>query len=144
MEELEVTSNIDYKYSLLVFCHKIPKPQIKSNNLHKLCTNFMLFPLFTMKFCNCTLRIWFTIHLDYNPLILAIDEVITLILLFLYKINQYWHYLICYKLSFNLHRNNIQLHGLMKYVMLITYILEFLNFHWNKVHKKNYTIHNHA
>jgi hypothetical protein len=61
---------------------------------------------------------------------MAIDEVVTLILLFLYKIiDQYWHYLICYKLSFNLLKNNIQLHGFMKYIMLITYLLEFLNSH---------------
>jgi len=44
-------------------------------------------------------------------------------------IDHIWHYLICYKLNFNLHRNNIQLHALIKYTMLITCFLECLNFH---------------
>jgi len=37
---------------------------------------------------------------------------------------------------FNLHRNNIQLHALIKYITLITYLLEFLIFIKNKFYKK--------
>jgi hypothetical protein len=43
-----------------------------------------------------------------------------------FVIDHLWHYLICYKLNLNLHRNNIQLHALIKYTMLITYLLESL------------------
>jgi hypothetical protein len=31
-----------YKFSLLVFCYKIPKPQIKSNNLHNSYIGFVV------------------------------------------------------------------------------------------------------
>jgi len=30
-----------------------------------------------------------------------------------FVIDHLWHYLICYKLNLNLHRNNIQLHALI-------------------------------
>jgi hypothetical protein len=42
VEEPKVTSNIDYKSSLPIFCYKIPKPQIRSNNLHNLYIGFMV------------------------------------------------------------------------------------------------------
>jgi len=41
-------------------------------------------------------------------------------------IDHIWHYFIYYKLKFNLHRNNIQLYALIKYKMLVTYLLESL------------------
>jgi hypothetical protein len=43
-------------------------------------------------------------------------------------IEQYWHYLICYKLIFNLLRNDIQFTCINKYAMLMTYFLGILNF----------------
>jgi hypothetical protein len=49
------------------------------------------------------------------------------------NIYQYWHYLECHKLSFNLLWNNIQLHALVKYTMLlINFLLEFLIFFKSK------------
>ncbi len=39
-------------------------------------------------------------------------------------IDHIWQF---YKLNFNLHQNNIQLHALIKYKFFITYLLEFLN-----------------
>jgi hypothetical protein len=42
VEESKVTSSTYYKSSLLVFCYKISKPSIKSNNLHNLYIGFMV------------------------------------------------------------------------------------------------------
>jgi len=73
---------------LPVLCYKIPKPHIRNNNLCNLYIGFMVH-YFHFSFWNYTWRIWFTIHLDFNPLIMAIDEVITLILL-LQKLQRIW------------------------------------------------------
>jgi hypothetical protein len=40
--EPKVTSSTNYKSSLLIFCYKIPKPQIRSNNLYNLYIGFMV------------------------------------------------------------------------------------------------------
>jgi len=48
----------------------------------------------------------------------------------------YWSYmalLICYKLNFILHWNDIQLHALVKYGILITYFLK-IKYTINKLH----------
>jgi hypothetical protein len=59
--------------------------------------------------------------------------------------DQYWHYLIFYKLIFNLLINNIQLHALIKHTMFITYLLEFLILIKNEIKFiKIFTIHNHG
>jgi hypothetical protein len=60
-------------------------------------------------------------------------------------IDEYWHYLICYKLSFNLLRNDIQFTCINKCAMWITFFWKFGNFFKNK--KTSYTnciIHNNA
>jgi hypothetical protein len=49
-------------------------------------------------------------------------------------IDEYWHYLICYKLSFNLLRNDIQFTCINKCAMWITFFWKFGIFFKNKKH----------
>jgi hypothetical protein len=60
-------------------------------------------------------------------------------------IDHIWHYLICYKLNFNLNRNNIQFNGINKiYNVNNLFFGISLILIKNKVHKKNCTIHDHG
>jgi len=67
VEEPEVISGIDYKSSLLVFCYKIPKPQIKNNTLHNLYIGFMC-TIFTFHFEKLQLNLKNLIHNSQPPL----------------------------------------------------------------------------